>query len=123
LEEPEGEKSFQISFPIPLASAPETVIVAGNEEEKAGCKGRGGGGFPATGTYKPTVPEADPGKLCIYVDAVDNAEVGQIWSPEYLAGEGWAANVGATPAGGVLDVDCTARCAVMGTWAVTGPEE
>jgi hypothetical protein len=115
---------FPISFPIPLASAPEPVLVEPEEEEAPGCPGRGGGEFPASGEFKPTIPMADPGKLCIYLGPVSEATISAPFSfrnPVYEGG-GWFAEVGVSQTGTILMANCTgSACAAMGTWAVTAP--
>ncbi|HMJ71789.1 MAG TPA: hypothetical protein VK471_00335 [Solirubrobacterales bacterium] len=124
-----GRWSFPISFPIPLALAPEEIIrVAPTEDSKPGCPGRGGGTL--SGDFEPTIPQADPGKLCIYVDKLEFAIVPAsspmtpifeegVWEPKPQA---------VSPAGGFIQVLCNtpdeeAFCAAMGSWAVTAAEE
>jgi hypothetical protein len=120
---PAGAKSFQISFPIPLAVPPTSVVkVPPTKESEPGCPGRGGGTLSEG--YKPTTPEADPGFLCIYVMTEESASVGNPFVFEYSAGfEEWVSTVGASTTGTLLSASCSAQCQVGGTWAVTGPEE
>jgi hypothetical protein len=110
-----------ISFNIPLASgldAAHTHIVSKedthivskedqeNEEQPAGCAG---------GTA--AVPKADPGNLCIYV----NAEIGVafvIQNP--LAEPEFAEDPSTAPQGTILLV-AGEEGGAMGTWAVTAP--
>jgi hypothetical protein len=126
---PNGRWSYPISFPIPLSSAPEVIRVEPNEESKPGCPGRGGGSFGSG--YKPTIPQAEPGKLCIYIDAVENAIVPATTpsTPVYEEGA-WAYEFNAvSPAGGFIQVRCNTPegegelCTAAGSWAVTAPEE
>jgi Collagen triple helix repeat (20 copies) len=148
-----GRLSFPVSFPIPLATAPNEVVVVHPDEEFDGsnltppnpepkCPGRGGGSFPAPGptnpTYKPTTPEATEGVLCVYEDQsinVSNSEIGGVSSPQYFAGEvggepQFANEEGASTAGAFIAVNCFEEeageplpCAINGTWAVTAPQE
>jgi hypothetical protein len=119
--------SFPISFPIPLEEAPEVILVQPEEESKPGCPGRGGGPFPPAENeeelYFPTIPMAAPGKLCIYIDAVENAVVeSSPRTPAYGVGQ-WFTISGASPTGTLLGVKCEEECIAAGTWAVTAPEE
>ena len=121
-----GTRYFPISFPIPLEEAPIPILVNANEESKPGCPGRGGGAFSQG--YEPTIPEAEPGRLCVYV-MTDNVEatVGAIapfWSFVYNESEEFGNEFlpvpGATPTGTLLEVDCDGpSCFAGGTWAVT----
>ncbi len=120
---PPGRKTFPISFPLPLTEAPEPILVMTNEESKPGCPGRGGGTF--TEGYEPTIPAADPGKLCVYVMAIEFATfLPQMFSTNrYDAGfVEWGLAPGTSQTGTLLDMNCSAACFVSGTWAVTGPE-
>jgi collagen triple helix repeat protein len=119
----EGGKSFSISFPIPLAVPPTSVVkVSPNKESEPGCPGRGGGTL--SNGYKPTTPEADPGFLCIYLMTQESATVGEPFVFEYDADfEEWFSIPGASTTGTLLSANCTGTCQVGGTWAVTGPEE
>lgn len=125
LETPKGRHSFPISFPIPVSEAPEAVIVPPNKESEPGCPGRGGGTFQ--NEYRPTIPQADPGKLCIYIMGFENAALPTVLSsvgtPEYFEGE-WYDESGVSPTGALLEILCTeVNCIAMGSWAVTAPEE
>ncbi|HEY5942024.1 MAG TPA: hypothetical protein VIT89_04095 [Solirubrobacterales bacterium] len=114
---------FPISFPIPLKTAPEVVIVKPEEESKPGCPGRGGGTFEEG--YVPTTPMADPGKLCIYM-MPDGEGAGVLTGAstyEYEGFEEFAIIPGASTAGTVLAGRCDALCSLAGSWAVTAPEE
>ena len=121
-----GRQYFPISFTIPLEEAPEAVFVGPTEESKPGCPGRGGGPFPPTGPYHPTVPEAESGHLCVYAGLFRecsfefflNSSYEEGFGFEFGSGEGGA---GVSPAGTILQVSCEAKfCASLGTWAVTG---
>ena len=116
----EGNVSFPVSFAIPLAEEPETVIVPPTAESEPGCPGRGGGTF-ADG-YKPTTPMAEPGTLCIYTMTEEAGSLFGAFTYEYESTEFIGAR-GASTAGTLLKVSCHAFCAVGGTWAVTGAEE
>jgi len=129
----EGRQYFPISFEIPLSAAPEPIFVAANEGSKPGCPGRGGAGggeaetLPATGEYKPTVPRAAPGKLCVYASIFEEAEFEFFVNTRYE--EGWSVELGngengrgASPTGTIMQVFCISElCASVGTWAVTAP--
>jgi hypothetical protein len=120
---PAGNKSFEISFPIPLAEAPDVVIVQADEESKPGCPGRGGGEFEEG--YIPTTPEAEPGTLCVYIMA-DGEGAGVINSAvtyEFEGFEEFQLIGGASPTGTILNGSCSSTCALAGSWAVTAPEE
>ena len=100
-----GKLYYPISIPIPLAEAPEPIFVGPTEASKLGCPGRGGadGGasesFPATGKYEPTIPRADPGKLCVYAGAMEETTVSvPAFRISYYEGS-WSNGVGASPTG------------------------
>jgi hypothetical protein len=124
---PAGRKSFEISFSLPLSEAPAPILVNSTEQSKPGCPGRGGGEFgPGKPGNKPTVPMADPGKLCVYVMAIENAVfVNPIFATSEFeeAFEEWELVSGASQSGTLLNVNCTGSCFAAGSWAVTGPEE
>jgi hypothetical protein len=114
-----GEYSFPISFPIPLASPPERVVVKpGVDKSAEGCPGVVGADINAT-PPRSGRPTADPGKLCIYIEALDNASnEGVVFpvsgSPGYIEGAG--------EVGALLNIRCTSDfCSANGTWAVTAP--
>jgi hypothetical protein len=132
---PTGAYGLPISFTIPLVEAPEAIIVQASENSKPGCPGRGGGPLPPTGEFKPTIPSADPGKLCIYVnypgEIGEEAQIARTISSHYEEGQ-WLPDGprGTSPVGALLEIECPTappnayeHCAAMGTWAVTGPEE
>jgi hypothetical protein len=128
LQTPQGRHTFPITFPIPLVAAPEAVIVESDEESAPGCPGRGGGEFPASGSgesYRPATPEAEPGKLCIYLNKFDGALAPtvdvSVKTPEYEE-EAWSLVSGTSTAGALFEVICTEECQATGSWAVTGPE-
>ena len=117
-----GTKYFPISFPIPLEEAPIPILVNENEESKPGCPGRGGGTYSEN--FKPTIPEAEPGRLCVYVMGLESATMGAFgatfWTNEYNAELlSWLITPGATPTGTLLGAQCSGNCRVEGTWAVT----
>jgi|SRR5215213_2677770 len=123
---PIGRHTFQISFNMPLQAPPTPIVVQPEENSAPGCPGRGGGAFPATGEFKPTVPEADPGNLCIYLDKMENTSAVSAGSSvkRTVYEEGvWYNEPGVSPAGAFLEVICTAECYAMGSWAVTAPAE
>jgi hypothetical protein len=115
--------ALPISFPIPLTAAPEAIFVAESELHKSGCPGEVGG-----------IPQAEPGKLCIYVDFRNATEP----TPNYPLTGGLYHGVpegvnplfgeqvgGVSPVGALLGVQCEAGefCSISGTWAVTEAEE
>jgi hypothetical protein len=125
-----SKRFYPISFPIPLADAPEPIFVGPTEASKPGCPGRGGAGggasesFPAAGEYHPTIPRADPGKLCVYAtsfeEAAFNPAIGFRIST-YEAG-GWFYETGVSQSGTTLEIVCgdgAISCLATGTWAVT----
>ena len=108
-----------VSFNIPLASGPQFVFVpsttAGPSSAygtAAGCPGVKGG-----------LPEAEPGKLCVYGAPVTFASFTSATvtaeNPSSIEGSG-----GPQPAGAILHVACPASveakiCPASGLWAVT----
>ncbi len=125
---PTGIKYFPISFPIPLEEAPIPILVMPNEESKPGCPGRGGGTFSES--YEPTTPEAEPGRLCVYVSGLFEVTMGYpfiLGSPVFLNfiyrddefGVGFRAEPGTSPTGTLVAAQCSNECYVGGTWAVT----
>ncbi len=128
--ETSGFKFYPISFPIPLATTPAVVVVPSDKESEPGCPGRGGGVFPTTEgeTYLPTIPEADPGKLCIYIDQFSEVVATKVVKPEYVYAEGEPQVFempGASQTGAIFRALCGegVSCGINGTWAVTGAEE
>ncbi len=125
-------KSFPISFPIPLAEAPDPILVDNDEQSKPGCPGRGGGEFgDGKPGNKPTIPLADPGKLCVYMTQLIQASTA--FAPP-LTGffkdefdevfDEWELVPGASQTGTILNLECTSSpCTIAGTWAVTAEEE
>jgi hypothetical protein len=103
---------FPISFSLPLKEVPEAIFVRNTETSKPGCPGRG----PGEG-----LPEAEPGKLCVYAMQFDHADVfpGEESFRRSTVGEG--AQPGASNAGTLLEVECEAEkfCTAAGTWAAT----
>jgi trimeric autotransporter adhesin len=118
----EGSKYFPISFTVPLKKAPEPVFVPNNKESEPGCPGRGGGPFPPSGEYRPTIPMADPGKLCVYAGSLQEATFEKFSTTVYELGS-WFVEPGAAASGTVLEIDCKSKfCSAMGSWAVTASE-
>lgn len=113
-----GIKYFPISFPIPLEEAPIPILVNTEEESKPGCPGRGDG-------FKPTIPEAEPGRLCVYVNGLFETSIATnpFWTffyEESEFGNALQPTLGASPTGTLLQTDCSSsECYVGGTWAVT----
>ena len=112
----EGSKRFALSFSIPLEDelpAGNAVVVKSEEQSKPGCPGRGVNG----------VPMADPGFLCIYVEAEVNVSeifpTQTIYNEVFEAWEEIPGFVGVDPTGSILKATCAANCFVGGTWAVT----
>ena len=118
----EGEVALApISFNIPLPAAPDPVLVKQGENGTAnGCPGIVGG-----------APQADPGKLCVYIHSKQGAlfsdpggepPVNEFAFPDptIQTGNGIEAT---TPSGALIQMGpCeTAPCTVYGTWAVTAP--
>jgi Collagen triple helix repeat (20 copies) len=126
---PVGRHTFAISFALPTTAKPETIMVQPNESSKPGCPGRGGGPLPPPTSeepFFPTTPEADPGKLCVYIDQINGATIlGETTkTPVYVPQlEEWGSEPGTSNSGALLYVNCTEPCVAEGTWAVTGPEE
>ncbi|HVY79013.1 MAG TPA: hypothetical protein VG898_10950 [Solirubrobacterales bacterium] len=113
---------YPINFFIPTATAPEAVFVGPEDESEPGCPGRGGGEFPATGKFKPTIPQADPGKLCVYADVMSESEFEAFKTSEFVAGSGWSFESGVSQTGTILQILCKFKfCVGAGTWAVTAP--
>jgi hypothetical protein len=94
-----------ISFTLPLEEAPEPIFVEAGATED-GCLGVEDG-----------VPTAEPGKLCVYVGLMGGPTFKQFWNPTQFPG---APPGTASPAGVVLNMECTNVCLAYGTWAVTG---
>jgi hypothetical protein len=113
---PEGAQTFPISFPIPLANPPKMVFVNPGEDKTAlGCPGVSGADITAT-PPRSGIPQADPGKLCIYADQMSNAVREGVYfsingEPGFIEGAG--------ELGTILNIKCEAGCAASGTWAVT----
>jgi len=117
--------SFPISFPIPLDAAPTPIFVGPTEESKPGCPGRGGGSFPSgTTEYRPTIPMAEPGRLCVYAEALEGASPlpGLTFTRSAYSEGVWEPRIGASQTGTLLRVNCAVasnECIAMGSWAVT----
>lgn len=131
---------YPISFPIPLAESTEGTVPAREDPVKAtfvgpteasapGCPGRGGAKepqetpetLPATGEYRPTIPRAEPGNLCVYANALEEATFlpGIGFSVGVYEGS-WGTRLGTSSTGTTLMIKCTGEfCIGLGTWAVT----
>ncbi|MBA3866418.1 MAG: hypothetical protein H0X42_08765 [Solirubrobacterales bacterium] len=124
---PIGRKAYPISFPIPLAegSEVEPVVVDSLVDGVAGkCPGRGGGTLPPTGEYTPTIPEAEPGFLCIYLMEKDEAVIPGSSPKIGVYEEGsWFGEKGVSEIGTVFEFECPNACVLAATWAVTAPAE
>jgi len=121
---PQKRSNFSVSFEIPLAAAPEGVVVTPAQiKDGTGATN----GCPWNGTGAPT---ADPGKFCVY-EAIDPAAANlaavQILHPEYSEpnpGE-FVGGIAGGPAaeGALLQTACiggaAAECQAHGAWAVT----
>jgi hypothetical protein len=121
-----GGNYFPISFALPLAAAPTPVLVKSNEQSKPGCPGRGGGEFGAGKPGNvPTIPLAEPGKLCVYVLATESSTFPEPFHKfEYteIFSE-WEMVQGVSQTGTLLEVVCGPGCYATGTWAVTASED
>jgi hypothetical protein len=123
LASPAGKYAVNISFPIPTTDAPEPIIVGATEQSEPGCPGRGGGALVKGGVAgpgdKPTIPMAEPGKLCVY--ETESPEVTQTFiSFEFNSEEeSWEPVPGASQTGTLLTFRCEGLCSAEGTWAVT----
>ncbi len=118
----EGEVGITpVSFNIPLLAAPDPVLVKQGEDGTAnGCPGLVNG-----------TPQADPGKLCVYVNSVIGSLEDEpngdppvnefsFVNPTIQLGSGPEA---AAPSGVLIQTSVceTAPCVDWGTWAVTAP--
>jgi hypothetical protein len=100
-----GAALLPISFPIPLAEAPEPVLVEPGETEVEGCPG-----------IEAELPTAEPGYLCLYTTFVNEV------TPEGFfkaTSEGGFPEPGASRSGALLNVSHEANWVIFGTWAVT----
>jgi Collagen triple helix repeat (20 copies) len=112
-------KFFPISFTLPLEKAPQGIFVPADKESEPGCPGRGGGSFPASGAYTPTIPMAEPGKLCVYAGVFEEATFEHFYISVFEEGS-WYLEPGVGASGTSLDIKClTKYCLAAGTWAVT----
>ncbi|HEY2716133.1 MAG TPA: hypothetical protein VGI73_07925 [Solirubrobacterales bacterium] len=134
-----GKLYYPISFAIPLAKAPEPIFVGPEESNAPGCPGRGGATepevtpetLPAAGEYKPTIPRADPGKLCVYAMAMTESAattqggLPRMFKTSVYNGGSWSFGLGASPTGTTLSINCLNGdnegqiCLAAGSWAVT----
>jgi collagen triple helix repeat protein len=111
-----------VSFQIPVVPAPTFVFVPGTDtnfgsNSGAGCPGVTGG-----------VPQADPGKFCIYGTAFGVG--GTVFAPSasvtpWDPGDASGTSGGVSSVGATLTLSCpnslTGHCMANGVWAVTGP--
>ena len=96
----------EISFGIPLASAPIANFIYAGDTPPAACPGT------------VAAPQADPGNLCIYEGLNTNIELEGVEDPVTGATNGTARPFGASVVGistAVGDVNSS------GSWAVTAP--
>jgi hypothetical protein len=112
-----------VTFPIPLAVAPEVRVVP--------FQGKGGGaGTGCPTTSEATKPEAEPGHICIFITSLANAselEGGNVFSPEatsFGAGKEQAGKTGALllvikKINPITEEFEPGPLAAYGTWAVT----
>lgn len=115
---PAGESVYPISFPIPLASPPDLVVVKSEEDKSAaGCSGEVGN----VGSIEGGTPVADPGKLCVYLTVPPGFAVAStITAVDPSAAFAFGGHEGVGTSGALLKVSCAAECVVQGVWAVTG---
>jgi len=96
----------EISFGIPLASAPTAHFIFEGETPPAACPGT------------PAAPKAAPGHLCVYEAVAENIELEGLEDPITGATNGTARAFGTSVVGistAVGDVND------YGSWAVTAP--
>jgi hypothetical protein len=105
-----GSFMYDISFMVPLATAPTAVLVGTSEAAKAqgvteGCPGLVNG-----------IPTATAGKLCVYAGWMEGGEFLGTVDPtdEEIAGP-------PAKSGSLLFIGCAAECVTFGTWAVKAP--
>lgn len=110
-----------VSFTVPLASAPQFVFVPSTTAGATSAFGS----VPGCPGVTNGLPEAEPGKLCVYAAPVTFLEVVSATvtaqNPSTFEGTG-----GPQPAGAILQVACPASvyvgvCSAAGLWAVTAP--
>ncbi len=116
--------TYDISFNIPLESAPTAVVVKPTEMNNGAGAAKG---CPWDGTTE--TPTADPGKFCVYLaieEAVANlgtAEVGHPHWEEFLGEYVGEPAKGASAYGASVAVSCVGNsesvCNAYGAWAVT----
>ncbi|MGC1167065.1 MAG: hypothetical protein WA862_13260 [Solirubrobacterales bacterium] len=102
-----GASPMPISFPIPLASAPDPIYLEPGETSKVGCPGIVDG-----------VPQADAGKLCVYMNLMTTgASIQGFFNPADPA----PFTAGASKSGTTLlfGADENFDPFVYGVWAVT----
>ena len=96
-----GKRGYgAISFPLRLPSDPVThVVLPGEDKSGEGCPGA------------PANPEADPGHLCLYFEAVQNASFSDSPSPDRTSGLVFE----------LLPETAEIITYAFGSWAVTAP--
>jgi hypothetical protein len=110
-----GKHNYPISFTLPLAQAPQPILVKWNQEQVANkCPGRGPNG---------NSPMAEPGFACVYVMGeefnISNAPPPSFTGAFVLSGTEWEIEPGASAVGTTLGVICSGVCQFSGIWAVT----
>ncbi|HWA52620.1 MAG TPA: hypothetical protein VG816_00460 [Solirubrobacterales bacterium] len=104
-----GSGLLPISFQIPLATAPEPVLVEPGETGVEGCPGIVEG-----------LPTAEPGFLCLYTAFVNEATPEGFFKPVQA---GAFPEEGASRAGAILNISHEANYIFFGSWAVTAEAE
>jgi hypothetical protein len=118
-QQAEGFFIESISFAAPVLSGTVTPVFVGTSNA-AKTKGATEG---CKGPDANELPQADPGKLCVY----HNSETGTIGTEPAEIGffdprQQFGAAFGVAPTGTVLGLFCKApTCLEFGTWAVTAP--
>lgn len=100
-----GSGLLPISFDIPLAKAPEPVLVDVGETEVDGCPGIVEG-----------LPTAEPGFLCLYTAFSSEVTPEGFFQP---APENPFPEEGASKSGALLNIAHDASWVIFGSWAVT----
>lgn len=97
----ESGTGIPISFPIPVANAPEGVLVTEAEGSAPGCAG------VVSGT-----PKAAEGKLCLYEGVGPGSTIGEAATFDLFT-----TNI--SPVGAYMTAGCAEFCQWRGVWAVT----
>jgi hypothetical protein len=101
---PSGFGTFPLSFPIPLAEAPDSIFVVPGGSN-ADCPGVVNG-----------IPTAERGKLCAYAASFEEMAFENFTYPNFVTGN---FDEGADNTGTLLKYFCAGGCYGGGTWAVT----